>query len=58
MPIDTFLKSLPEDSTRHVQPDIEFLAVAPCPFLEDDQVGYQIERLSGVASHIKWFCFI
>lgn len=46
MPFDVWLKSLPDDSTGHVQTDLDALHVDPLPFLEAQQTTYQIERLS------------
>jgi len=46
MPFEIWLKSLPEDSTVHVQADLDALHVEPFPFLEAQQTNFQIERLS------------
>jgi hypothetical protein len=46
MPFEIWLKSLPEDSTVHVQADLDALRVDPFPFLEAQQTTFQIERLS------------
>jgi len=57
MPIDTWLKNLPDDTAHSVQIDLEVLNTTPYPFLEAGQVAYQIERLSShlgsQPSHIR-----
>lgn len=46
MPFEVWLKSLPGNSTGHVQTDLDALHDDPSPFLEAQQSVYQIERLS------------
>jgi hypothetical protein len=46
MPFDDWLKSLPDNSVRHVHTDLEVLNTHPHSFLRAEQVVYQIERLS------------
>jgi len=46
MPFEIWLKSLPEDSNRHVRTDLGTFNFDSFPFLENEQVAYQVERLS------------
>jgi hypothetical protein len=46
MPFDGWLKSLPDDTVRHVQTDLDVLNSRPFLFLGNGQAAYQIERLS------------
>jgi len=46
MPFDLWLKALPDDTSRHVRTDLDALHAKPFSFLSNDQVVYQIERLS------------
>jgi len=46
MPFEDWLKSLSDDTVRHVHTDLEVLHATPFSFLQDEQVVYQIERLS------------
>lgn len=46
MPFEMWLKSLAEESNRHVRDDIDSLDQGSLPFFGDDVVRYQVERLS------------
>lgn len=46
MPFEIWLKSLPENSSRHVKADLDLCHLDYLPFLQHDLAGYQIERMS------------
>lgn len=46
MPFEIWLKSLPENTSRHVQTDLSVIESDHLPFLSTEHVGYQVERLS------------
>lgn len=53
MPIDHWLSALPQSAHAHVNSDLEDLAAKPYPFLTEQCVCTQIERLSGHLGKLK-----
>lgn len=46
MPFEIWLKSLPENASRHVQSDLSVIESDHLPFLSTERARYQVERLS------------
>lgn len=46
MPFEIWLKSLPENTSRHVQTDLSVIESDHLPFLSTERARYQVERLS------------